>query len=260
MRHLFDVFNQRINMSKTSAISMAAALIAVVSIGMILDAGPKVAVLISDAFATRNAIAIFKTENASVIPTAKGVAVLAQIESAAVIPQTKISVATPQAENAEIPHIKIAAAIPQTENAEILQTNNPASATLTENPTTISYSRGATNIPDNNGKTIPQTKNVAKIIREKLASNWQDWKYCLAPSYTEHKVYLSEPIPARDIVASIDSVFDQTLNKAGLRHDVIQCPKAPNKPTLLLWQKTAIRFNDKIGNRTIAVNWVLDGD
>ena len=106
----------------------------------------------------------------------------------------------------------------------------------------------------------PATKNTKTLLKMASADNWQDWQYCLAPSYADHKVYLSEPIPVSGIVNRADAAFDRMLNKAGLLHDVVQCPRAPNKPTLLFRQKYTIRFNEEIANRIIPVKWDSDID
>jgi hypothetical protein len=102
---------------------------------------------------------------------------------------------------------------------------------------------------------------LAPISQTTLASEWQDWQYCLAPSHAEHKIYLSEPIPMSSFVGGIaGAVFHQMLNKAGIPHDEVQCPKAPNKRTLLFRQRYAIRLNKEIGNATITLNWKPDVD
>lgn len=98
-------------------------------------------------------------------------------------------------------------------------------------------------------------KKVAPNQQTTLAYEWQDWQYCLAPSLAEHKIYLSAPIPVSGIAASADAAFHEMLNKAGISHDEVQCPKAPNKRTLLFRQRYAIRLNEEIGNATINLNW-----
>jgi hypothetical protein len=91
-------------------------------------------------------------------------------------------------------------------------------------------------------------------------NEWQDWQYCLAPSSAEHKIYLSGPIPMIGILGRADAPFHEILNKAGISHDEVQCPKAPNKRTLLFRQRYAIRLNEEIGNTIFIVNWEPDID
>ncbi len=104
------------------------------------------------------------------------------------------------------------------------------------------------------------SKKAGAIRQTTLADDWQDWLYCLAPSHVEHTIYLSAPIPVIGIVGSADATFDRMLNKAGLPHDAVQCPRASNKPTLLFRQKYAIRLNTEIGNAVITLSWESDAD
>ena len=98
-------------------------------------------------------------------------------------------------------------------------------------------------------------KKAPPIQQTTLTDEWQAWQYCLAPSLAEHKIYLSAPIPVSGIVASADAAFHEMLNKAGISHDEVQCPEAPNKRTLLFRQRYAIKLNEEIGNATINLNW-----
>ena len=103
-------------------------------------------------------------------------------------------------------------------------------------------------------------KQAVAIRRAKLAEHWQEWRYCLAPSQAEHKIYLSTAIPTSKIVGGSDAAFDRMLNTAGIFHDEVQCPRAPNKPTLLSRQRYAIRLNEEIGNAVSTLNWEPDFD
>jgi hypothetical protein len=98
-------------------------------------------------------------------------------------------------------------------------------------------------------------RNAKAIANTLLAGNWQYWQYCHSPSHAEHKTYFSTPIPVNGPVGEADIAFDRMLNKAGLRHDEIQCPRAPNKPTLLFRQKYAFRFNNELGYAVVTLNW-----
>jgi hypothetical protein len=103
--------------------------------------------------------------------------------------------------------------------------------------------------------TTPDSDAVATKKATALATEWQDWQYCLAPSHAEHKIYLSGPIPMIGILGKADSPFHEMLKKAGISHDEVQCPKAPNKRTLLFRQRFAIRLNEDIGNTIVLLNW-----
>jgi hypothetical protein len=106
------------------------------------------------------------------------------------------------------------------------------------------------------GSDAVAIKKPATISRQTtLVNEWQDWQYCLAPSYAEHKIYLSRPVPMIGILGRADAPFHEMLSKAGITHDEVQCPKAPNKRTLLFRQRYAIRLNEEIGNTIVILNW-----
>ncbi len=88
------------------------------------------------------------------------------------------------------------------------------------------------------------------------AEDWQECLYCLAPSQAEHKIYFSTPVPVRAIAGDPRAVFKQMLTKVELAHDNgVQCPRAPNRPTLVFRQRQAIRWNEELGNTVITVTW-----
>ncbi len=90
-----------------------------------------------------------------------------------------------------------------------------------------------------------RAKERAAIQRAKLIEDRQEWQYCLAPLYAEHKMYLSTPIPSSAISDSADVTFDRTLKKNNIAHDEVQCPRAPNRPTLLFRRRYAIRWKSR---------------
>ncbi len=78
-----------------------------------------------------------------------------------------------------------------------------------------------------------------------------DWQYCLAPSHAEHKVYISATFPILGAVGDADSAFERTLDKAGLHHDDVQCPRADDERSIAMMLQYAIRFNQENGNTII---------
>lgn len=103
-----------------------------------------------------------------------------------------------------------------------------------------------------------RAKEIAAMRRAKLIEDRQEWRYCLAPSYAERKVYLSSPIPSSAISESAEAAFDRTLRKGGIAHDEVQCPRAPNRPTLLFRQRYAVRWNQDNGNTIVTLAWQPD--
>jgi hypothetical protein len=138
----------------------------------------------------------------------------------------------------------------------------PIAPNLFGNPAAgISNSEAATN-PAAEQQTTPtpvsageRAKEIAAIRRAKMIEDRQEWRYCLAPSYAERKVYLSTPIPSSAISESAEAAFDRTLKKENIAHDEVQCPRAPNRPTLLFRQRYAVRWNQENGNTIVTFKW-----
>jgi len=86
------------------------------------------------------------------------------------------------------------------------------------------------------------------VLRPALAA---DWQYCLAPSQTEHKIYLSPVFPVRGSLDDAGSAFELMLDRAGLPHDVVQCPRADDEQSILAMQQYAISFNRQSGNTIV---------
>lgn len=78
-----------------------------------------------------------------------------------------------------------------------------------------------------------------------------DWQYCLAPSQAEHKIYMSGAFPVRGSLDDADNDFEQMLDQAGLRHDVVQCPRADDARSIATMEQYAITFNQKSGNTIV---------
>ena len=148
---------------------------------------------------------------------------------------------------------------PASPNQEIAP---PIASNLFGNPAAgISNSEAAAN-PAAEHQTAPtpvsageRAKEIAAIRRAKLIEDRQEWRYCLASSYAERKVYLSTPIPSSASSESAEATFDRTLKKDNIAHDEVQCPRAPNRPTLLFRQRYAVRWNQESGNIIVMVKW-----
>ena len=224
-------------MSKTIIVSLAVAL---VSFGMVSDACQTLPVLRGDIVNTDNPAVILPIINPVEESQSANAAATPQINNLSATPQTLDAAETPAIKNAVVdpavtPRIKNAATTPQIKNA-------------------------AATPPTVDAGVTPQIKSAAAILPTTTAGNWQYWEYCLAPSYAENKIYFSKPIPISSIIGKADDLFDSLLNKARLPHDVVQCPIAPNKPTLLFRQKHAVGFNETSGITIVYRNWDSDID
>jgi hypothetical protein len=82
-----------------------------------------------------------------------------------------------------------------------------------------------------------------------------DWRYCLAPSHAERKVYISPPFPAMVSMDNAESQFGRRLAASGLRFDDVQCPRSDDETGALTMQQHAIVINRELGNQIINVRW-----
>jgi hypothetical protein len=72
------------------------------------------------------------------------------------------------------------------------------------------------------------------------------WQYCIAPSYAEHKVYVSPPFSKN---TDTQIAFRQMLVQA--QHDDVQCPIGDNAVSVVIMREHAIDFNRKAGNTIV---------
>jgi hypothetical protein len=86
-----------------------------------------------------------------------------------------------------------------------------------------------------------------------------DWRYCLAPSHTARKVYISPPFPATMPMDDAESQFGRRLAARGLRFDDVQCPRSDDETAALTMQQHAIVINRELGNEVINLRWKPGG-
>lgn len=89
---------------------------------------------------------------------------------------------------------------------------------------------------------------LALIAASSQMATATDWQYCLAPSQAEHKIYMTDAFPVRGSLDDADNDFERMLDQAGLRHDVVQCPRADDERSIVAMEQYAITFNQKSGN------------
>jgi hypothetical protein len=78
-----------------------------------------------------------------------------------------------------------------------------------------------------------------------------DWQYCLAPSREGHKIYMSPAFPTRSSVGDTDGAFGSMLDREGLPHDDVQCPRAGDANSIAAMQQYAIKLNQQNGNAIV---------
>jgi ABC-type glycerol-3-phosphate transport system substrate-binding protein len=99
-------------------------------------------------------------------------------------------------------------------------------------------------------KSLAALVLIAACSQTALAA---DWQYCLAPSQAEHKIYVTGAFPVRGALSDAIDAFEQALDEAGLHHDVVQCPRADDKHSIVMMEQYAISINQKMGNKIIRV-------
>jgi hypothetical protein len=82
-----------------------------------------------------------------------------------------------------------------------------------------------------------------------------EWRFCIAPSPQEHKIYMTAPFLAVTSMEAMESGFHQALDRSGRRHDSVQCPTGANEQTVRARRQHADEFNRQMGNEVIPVEW-----
>ncbi len=95
---------------------------------------------------------------------------------------------------------------------------------------------------------------VLTVIFFSIASA-AEWQYCIAPANDELKIYMSGAFHTDESSWKSDELFDRVLVRAGLHHDVFQCPRAESENAIMTMLQEAVAFNRKVGRKTIYVRW-----
>jgi hypothetical protein len=83
----------------------------------------------------------------------------------------------------------------------------------------------------------------------------EDWRYCLAPSHADHKIYISMPFPATMSMDAAESQFGRALAHSGLRYDDVQCPQSNSESDAFAMQRHTIGMNHELGIQIIDTRW-----
>lgn len=95
---------------------------------------------------------------------------------------------------------------------------------------------------------------VLTVIFFSIASA-AEWQYCIAPANDELKIYMSGAFHTDKSSWKSDELFDRVLVRAGLHHDVVQCPRAESENAIMTMLQEAVAFNRKVGRKTVYVRW-----
>jgi ABC-type sugar transport system substrate-binding protein len=94
---------------------------------------------------------------------------------------------------------------------------------------------------------------LAVLLPQSAAA--EDWRYCLAPSHADHKLYVSMPFAATMSMDAAESQFGRALFKMGLHYDDVQCPQSDSETGAVAMQKHAISINHELGMQVINMPW-----
>ena len=82
-----------------------------------------------------------------------------------------------------------------------------------------------------------------------------EWRFCIAPSYQERKIYMTAPFPTTTPMEVIEDGFHRVLDRSGRRHDSVQCPTGANEQAVRAMRQHADDFNRQLGNEVVPVDW-----
>jgi len=82
-----------------------------------------------------------------------------------------------------------------------------------------------------------------------------EWRFCIAPSSQEHKIYVTAPFFAVASMEAMEGAFHLALERSGRRHDGVQCPTGANEQAVRVMRLHADEFNRQMGLEVIPVDW-----
>jgi hypothetical protein len=82
-----------------------------------------------------------------------------------------------------------------------------------------------------------------------------EWRFCIAPSNQESKIYMTAPFFAVTSMEVMESAFHQFLERSSRRHDSVQCPTGANEQAVRTMRQHADQFNRQLGVEIIPVDW-----
>ena len=82
-----------------------------------------------------------------------------------------------------------------------------------------------------------------------------EWRFCIAPVNQEHRIYMTQPFPTTVAMEVMESGFHQALERAGRRHDSVQCPTGANEQAVFAMRQHADDFNRQMGTEVVPIDW-----
>jgi hypothetical protein len=97
--------------------------------------------------------------------------------------------------------------------------------------------------------------SLAFAVLAPRAARADDWRFCLATVRAQHKVFLSRTFATSAEMETLQSDFANELDRRGLPHDEVQCPRGTDRDSATEMQLNAIGFNREMGNTVVRVEW-----
>jgi hypothetical protein len=82
-----------------------------------------------------------------------------------------------------------------------------------------------------------------------------EWRFCIAPSNQEHKIYMTAPFSTSPSMETMENDFHQLLDRSNLRHNSVQCPTGANEQAVRAIRQHADDFNRQMGVEIIPIDW-----
>ena len=82
-----------------------------------------------------------------------------------------------------------------------------------------------------------------------------EWRFCIAPSNQDHKIYMTAPFPTGAAMETLETGFHNALEQAGHHHDSVQCPTGAGEQAVRAMRQHAGELNLQLGNEVVAVDW-----
>jgi hypothetical protein len=82
-----------------------------------------------------------------------------------------------------------------------------------------------------------------------------EWRFCIAPANQEHRIYMTAPFLTATSMEAMETGFHLVLERAGRRHDSVQCPTGATEQAVRAMRQHADDFNHQMGNEVVTIDW-----
>ncbi|WP_293800072.1 hypothetical protein [uncultured Bosea sp.] len=87
------------------------------------------------------------------------------------------------------------------------------------------------------------------------AARAADWRYCYAGSDADRRFYVSQPFAASKPMETIERQWLTWLGRQGIRFETTGCPRGRDRATIEDSVRSAARYNQGLGRRTLDQDW-----